>query len=444
MYNNNTEKSIYSPDNPQFKQKVYELQLIMDQCKYTKKNKVIDDAKIVLLNYKELNPTLTALNITMLELQGNIPIPYNNSIFSIFIHLRFQTSHPEVQPFIFLKNVDPNKFDANPLYKSAEIQNGLYITFNNFIPSIKNWNKNYKIINFMLEVQQALSRNFPFFLKTNVYNQNQSQYQYNPQQMMSQVNQSQFNNYGLWQSQMQQPQYVQQQQQQQPQQNPYSQIQQIPQSQLQQQQQSQYIQQQDQPKKKQQQEEPGMANKLISISASVFEFGKELFMSQEAKEEKIKTEIKSKVDIELLNQSKKLMDSIRQQKQLTDVLTEQYQQQTKIMREIQLKDQEINTSIHELDQQMIQMEHKIEACVTAISKLEQNNIEELMQTDPLSNQIIELTSEIQAQKEGLYYVQKKFRHQNLDYDQLIKITRQMSQQMFDQYLLLKKCVTSKQ
>ncbi|CAD8057990.1 unnamed protein product [Paramecium primaurelia] len=439
MYNNNTEKNIYSPDNPQFKQKVYELQLIMDQCKYTKKNKVIEDAKIVLLNFKELNPTLTALNITMLELQGNIPIPYNNSIFSIFIHLRFQTSHPEVQPFIFLKNVDPNKFDANPLYKSAEIQNGLFITFNNFIPSVKNWNKNYKIIDFMLEIQSALSRNFPFFLKTNPYNYNQSQFQYNPQQMMNQGNQSQFNNYGLWQSQIQQPQFVQQQQQ--SLQNPYSQIQQKQQSQ---QQQSQNIQQQDKQQKKQQQEETGMANKLLQMSTSVFEFGKELFMNQEAKEEKIKTEVKSKVDIELLNQSKKLMDSIRQQKQLTDNLIEQYQQQTKVMREIKLKDEEINTSIHKLDQQLSYMEQKIESCVTTISKLEQNNIEELMFTDPLSNQIIDLTSEIQAQKEGLFYVQKKFRYQNLDYDQLIKITRQMSQQMFDQYLLLKKCVTSKQ
>ncbi|CAD8142297.1 unnamed protein product [Paramecium pentaurelia] len=79
------------------------------------------------------------------------------------------------------------------------------------------------------------------------------------------------------------------------------------------------------------------------------------------------------------------------------------------MKEIQLKDQEINDSIYKLDQQIILIEQKIDNCITILSKMEQNNIEELTQTDTLSNQIIDLTNEIQAEKEGLFYVQKKFR-----------------------------------
>ena len=44
-----------------------------------------------------------------------------------------------------------------------------------------------------------------------------------------------------------------------------------------------------------------MTSKLLQLTTSVFDFGKDLMMSKEAKEEKIKTEVKSKVDIELLN-----------------------------------------------------------------------------------------------------------------------------------------------
>lgn len=56
-------------------------------------------------------------------------------------------------------------------------------------------------------------------------------------------------------------------------------------------------------------DEPTITKKLISIGSSVFEFGKDLLQSKEVKEQKIIDEIKSKVDLELMNSCKKLEES---------------------------------------------------------------------------------------------------------------------------------------
>ncbi|CAK65718.1 unnamed protein product (macronuclear) [Paramecium tetraurelia] len=254
----------------------------------------------------------------------------------------------------------------------AQIQNGLFISFNTFIPSGKNWNQNYNIVStqcqlddFMVEIQSALTRNFPFFLKNYANNFNQSQQQYNS--IMSQVIQPQPNNY----VQFQQSQFHLQQQQ--PSNNPYSDINQKQESLKQ----SEYKLKYNQTQKKQQ-EEQGMANKLIQIISSVFEFGRnyQFHKKQKRRKQKLKQNLKLILDCQfILKYQLKQLNSKNNQLILQMILIVIiYQQllclhQTRVIQEVQLKDQEINASIHQLDQQLMQIEQKIETCVTTISSI---------------------------------------------------------------------------
>ncbi|CAD8142299.1 unnamed protein product [Paramecium pentaurelia] len=278
MYNNNTENTIYTLENPQFKQKLYELQLMMDQYQYSKKKKVLEDAKIVLENYKELNPTLTAINISILELQGKIicsfifssnKIQWSNLLYSLKI--------------LTLINLMQIHY-INQLKSKMDYLLVLTILFS--LPKI--------VIKIIKQLILCLKYNLPY-LKIFHFSQKPSltililirtiiNYQLSKLIIIQQqlqlvviiVQQSQFH--------------------QQQQQSPYNSYLNIYEKQ-----QSQQL---EQSENKQQQEQQEMANKLIQMGSSVFEFGKILFMSQEQNKEKIKTGVKQKVDIELLNQSK--------------------------------------------------------------------------------------------------------------------------------------------
>ncbi|CAD8051083.1 unnamed protein product [Paramecium primaurelia] len=211
-------------------------------------------------------------------------------IHSIIIRKQFQISHPQVQPFIFLKNIELINFMQIHYINQLKSKMDYLLVLTILFPLPKN---GIKIIKQLIQCQKY---NLPY-LKIFHF----------PQKPSLIILIRTIINYQL------------------------SKLIII-------QQQLQLLQ------NKQQQKQQRMANKLIYMSSSVFEFGKVLFMPQEQKEENIKTEVKQKVDIELLNQSKILMQSIKQQKQLNDNLIDTYQNQTRIMKEIQLK--EINASIY--------------------------------------------------------------------------------------------------